>query len=76
MALKNSVLNNADDQKRVGHAFLCWKINVLKFLRYCLKSLKKKICGWTVNYAATIDAFVCQKKGEKVINGLLLCSDV
>ena len=61
MALKNLVLNNADDQEREGHDFLCWKIKALKSLRYCLKSLKKKMCVWTLNYAATIDAFVWQK---------------
>ena len=64
---KKLTLNNADDQKRVGHAFLFWKVKALKFLRYCLKSLKKKICGWTVNYAATIDArtLLCDKKRVK-----------
>jgi len=38
-------LSNADDQKRVGHAFLCWKVKALKFLRYCLNHLRKRPVG-------------------------------
>ena len=44
---KNSVLNNASDQERVGSRFsLLERSKHFKVLSYCLKSLKKKIFGW------------------------------
>ena len=76
MALKNSLLDNADDQEHVGRDFFCWKVKALKSAVLLCKITQEK--DLRVEQSITLPQLMllCEKKGQKVIHGLLLCSDV